>query len=133
MTHRTFRSLDEPPKLIGFSVGQWAALIAGAFALLGLVHIASLPTKAAITLAVFALGLPAAMSYVSESGGLQIGALLRDAVSWRLAPKRLLADSGHTGPAAGILVLGDRNVGGEQRRRLRGPRHGSRTSGTGGR
>ena len=53
MSHRTFRSLDEPPKLIGFSIRQWAALICGGLALLGLVQLAALPTKAAITLAVF--------------------------------------------------------------------------------
>jgi hypothetical protein len=89
MSHRTFRSLDEPPKLIGFSIRQWGALIAGALALLGLVQLAGLPTKAAVTIAVFVLGLPAALMYVSESGGLRIGALLRDALAWRLAPKLL--------------------------------------------
>lgn len=107
MTHRTFRSLDEPPKLIGFSVRQWAALIAGALALLALVELAALPTKAAITLAVFTLGLPAALMYVSESGGLRIGALLRDALGWRLAPKRLLADTGQAERRRGVVVLGE--------------------------
>jgi hypothetical protein len=128
MTHRTFRSLDEPPKLVGFGVRQWAALIAGALALLALVQIASLPTKAAITLAVFALGLPAAVSYVSESGGLRIGALLRDALSWRLAPKRLLADDGQGGPCSGVLVLCEPARVGEQPRARRAWRHRSRAS-----
>jgi hypothetical protein len=89
MSHRTYRSLDEPPKLIGFSLRQWAALIAGGLLLLGLVQVAALGSKVAITLAVFALGLPAALMYVSEAGGLRIGLLLRDALAWRLAPKRL--------------------------------------------
>jgi hypothetical protein len=26
--HRTFRSLDQPPKLVGLTIRQWAALIA---------------------------------------------------------------------------------------------------------
>ena len=30
MIHRTFRSLDDAPKLVGFTLRQWAALIAGA-------------------------------------------------------------------------------------------------------
>jgi len=93
MSHRTFRSLDEPPKLIGFSIRQWAALIAGGLALLGLVQVAGLPAKAAITLAVFTLGLPAALMYVSEAGGLRIGVLLRDALAWRLAPKHLASET----------------------------------------
>ncbi len=93
MSHRTFRSLDQPPKLIGFSIRQWAALIAGGLALLGFIQLAGLPAKAAITLAVFALGLPAALMYVSESGGLQIGVLLRDALAWRVAPKQLASES----------------------------------------
>jgi hypothetical protein len=96
MTHRTFRSLDQPPKLLGFSVRQWAALIAASIVVLGVVHLASLPTKAAITLAVFVLGLPAALAYVSESGGLRIGALLLDALCWRLAPTQLSAATGET-------------------------------------
>jgi len=100
MSHRTFRSLDEPPKLIGFSIRQWASLIAGALALLGLVHVAALPAKAAITLAAFALGLPAALMYVSESGGLRIGALLRDGLAWQLAPKHLLSESSGEQPHA---------------------------------
>jgi hypothetical protein len=64
--HRTFRSLDQAPKLVGFTVKQWAALIAGALSVLGLIHLAQLPTKPAITLCVFVIGLPAALTYVSE-------------------------------------------------------------------
>ena len=118
MSHRTFRSLDQPPRLVGFSVRQWAALITGALALLVFVHLAALPSKAAITLAVFALGLPAALTYVSESGGLRIGALLRDALTWRLSPKRLLASTGKADGRGGLLVLGE-HARGDERTTLR--------------
>jgi hypothetical protein len=128
MTHRTFRSLDQPPKLVGFSVRQWAALIAGGVAVLGVVHVAALPSKAAITLAVFALGLPAALTYVSEAGGLRIGALLRDALAWRLAPKRLLADSGEADARNGVIVLGEHARGQENRRLKRNAGQLSRSS-----
>jgi hypothetical protein len=87
--HRTFRSLDDPPKLVGFTIRQWAALIAGTISALALVHLAHLPAKAAITLLVFTIGLPAALTYVSESGGLQLGGLARDALRWSLAVKSL--------------------------------------------
>ena len=84
MIHRTFRSLDEAPKLVGFTIKQWAALIAAASAVLGVVYVAHLPAKPAITLCVFVIGLPAALTYVSESGGLQLGVLLRRHVALAL-------------------------------------------------
>lgn len=105
MIHRTFRSLDEAPKLLGFSLRQWGALIAGTCAVLGLIYLAHLPTKPAITLCVFVIGLPAALMYVSESGGLQLGVLLRDMCRWRMSPQSLpAAPRGYTG-ARGLVIL----------------------------
>ena len=91
MIHRTFRSLDQPPKLLGFTIRQWACLIAGAGAELALVHLTRLPSRAAITLLTFTIGLPAALTYVSEAGGLQVGRLLADSVRWRVSRKTLQA------------------------------------------
>ncbi len=91
MIHRTFRSLDDPPKLVGFTIRQWGALIAASAVVLATVRLAHLPGKPAITLATFAVGLPAALTYVSESGGLHLGRLLADVVRWRLARKTLCA------------------------------------------
>jgi hypothetical protein len=104
--HRTFRSLDESPKLVGFTLRQWAALIAGMSAVLGVVFAAHLPTKAAITLCVFAIGLPAALTYVSESGGLQLGALLRDMCRWRASQHTLPPARAECARARGLVVLG---------------------------
>ncbi len=105
--HRTFRSLDEAPKLVGFTIRQWAALIAGAGTVLGVVHVAQLPVKAAITLLVFTVGLPAALAYVSESGGLQLGRLLSDVCRWRLGAKRLQpASHGDRAPRAVLITAG---------------------------
>jgi hypothetical protein len=103
--HRTFRSLDQAPKLVGFTVKQWAALIAGALSVLGLIHLTHLPTKPAITLCVFVIGLPAALTYVSESGGLQIGVLLREMWRWRWSAHALPAASAERANARGLLVL----------------------------
>lgn len=91
MIHRTFRSLDDAPKLVGFTIRQWTALIGGALVVIAVVHLTQLPTKVAITLLVFTIGLPAALSYVSESGGLQLGVLLRDLCRWRMRSKQLPA------------------------------------------
>lgn len=95
MIHRTFRSLDDAPKLVGFTLRQWATLIAGASVVLGVVYVAHLPARASITLCVFVIGLPAALTYVSESGGLHLGVLLRDMWRWRSRAKTFAA------PAAG--------------------------------
>jgi hypothetical protein len=103
--HRTFRSLDEAPKLVGFTLRQWAGLIAGASAVLGLVYLAHLPTKAAITLSVFLVGLPAALTYVSESGGLQLGALLRDLWRWRVGRRFLPAVPAGFSGDRGVVIL----------------------------
>lgn len=105
MIHRTFRSLDQAPKLVGFTIRQWCALIAGASAVLGLVFLAHLPTKPAITLCVFVVGLPAALTYVSESGGLQLGALLRDMCRWRVGRHRLPATPHGYASARGVMIL----------------------------
>jgi hypothetical protein len=102
--HRTFRSLDDAPKLVGFTIGQWAALIGGGILVLGVVHIAHLPTKVAITLLVFTIGLPAALAYVSESGGLALGRLLTDVWRWRVCAKSLPPACTADGISPGVLV-----------------------------
>jgi hypothetical protein len=106
--HRTFRSLDEAPKLVGFTVKQWAVLIGGSGLLLGVIHLAQVPTKPAITLCMFVIGLPAALTYVSESGGLQLSVLLRSMWHWRLSTHTLATSSeGEPCCARGVLVLAE--------------------------
>ena len=108
MIHRTFRSLDEAPKLVGFTVKQWAALIAGSGVVLGVIHLAHLPTKPAITLCVFVIGLPAALAYVSESGGLQLSALLGAMWRWRWSSHILAASApGRSCRARGVVILAE--------------------------
>ena len=105
MIHPTFRSLDEAPRLVVFTIKQWAVLLAGTIAVLALVHLSGLATKPAITLCVFAVGLPAALTYVSESGGLQFGVLLRECWRWRWARHALPPASPARPRARGLLVL----------------------------
>lgn len=105
MIHRTFRSLDDPPKLVGFTIGQWGALILASAVALGVVHLTHLPVKPAITLLTFTVGLPAALTYVSDSGGLQLGRLLADMLRWRLARKSLQAGEHLQSPGRGGLLI----------------------------
>jgi hypothetical protein len=106
--HRTFRSLDEAPKLVWFTGKQWVALFAGSTALFGVVHLAQVPTKPAITLCVFVIGLPAAMTYVSESGGLQLSILLRSMLGWRCGAHTLSASRPEQSwRARGVVVVAE--------------------------
>ena len=91
MIHRTFRSLDQAPKLVGFTIGQWALLITDTTLVGGTVYLLALPGKAAISLLAFLVGLPAALMYVSEAGGMNLGGLLTDAVRWRVSTHALRA------------------------------------------
>lgn len=116
MTNQTFRSLDQAPKLVGFTIRQWLALIAGAATLLAIVHATRMPTRPAISLCVLALGLPAALMYVSETGGLSIGMLLRDAVLWRVSSQILQP------PATAIDGAGSERSLGPPDHRARGKR-----------
>lgn len=114
MIHRTFRSLDEDPKLVWFTVKQWVVLIVGSGLLLGVIHLAHVPTKPAITLCAFVIGLPAALTYVSESGGLQLSVLLRSMWRWRWSAHTLLASSlGEACCARGVVILAERQETGE--------------------
>lgn len=114
MIHRTFRSLDDPPKLVGFTIRQWGALIAGSASVLGLVRLTHLPGKPAITLLTFTVGLPAALTYVSESGGLQLGTLLADMVRWRLARKSIKASAHLRERPRGVILLAADDHGGAE-------------------
>jgi hypothetical protein len=113
--HRTFRSLDEAPKLVGFTIKQWALLIAGASTVLGVVYAVHLPARPAITLCVFVIGLPAALTYVSESGGLQLGVLLREMWRWRWSAKTLPAATLADSRVRGLLVGPAADGSGEER------------------
>jgi hypothetical protein len=103
--HRTFRSLDDAPKLVGFTVKQWATLIVGAGSVFGVIHLAHVPMKPAISLCVFLIGLPAALTYVSESGGLQLSVMLRAMWRWRWSKHILSAASPGASRARGLLIL----------------------------
>ena len=89
-------------------------LIAGSALLLGVIHLAHVPTKPAITICVFVIGLPAAMTYVSESGGLQLSVLLRAMWHWRWSAHTLQATSpGEPCQTRGVVILTEREEPGE--------------------
>jgi hypothetical protein len=65
------------------------------------------PTKPAISLCVFLIGLPAALTYVSESGGLQLSVLLRAMWRWRWSTHTLAVASPEDRAVRGLVILGE--------------------------
>jgi PrgI family protein len=82
IVHRTYRWLDAPPRLFGFTIRQWIVLLAAVAIGYGCVKALHVPAKVALSVGVFAIGLPAALAYLSDGEGFAVGRLLRDAVVW---------------------------------------------------
>jgi hypothetical protein len=82
MIHRTYRRLDEPPKLAGFSFAQWLGLLILGGAAYGVCRLLGLPTQPAISLFTLLVGGPAALIYFSESGRPSLLRLVRDFLRW---------------------------------------------------
>ena len=87
MIHPTYRRLDEPPKLAGFSFLQWVALLVLAAAVYGLERVLSLPTQPAISAFTLLVGGPAALMYFSESGRPSLMRLVREGARWLRSPR----------------------------------------------
>lgn len=98
MIHTTYRRLDEPPKLAGFSFLQWGGLLVLAGVMYGIEKLISLPTQPAITLFAFTVGLPACLTYLSESGRPSLARLLADAIRWLSSTKTGAAGAGTPKP-----------------------------------
>ena len=103
MIHRTPRRLDEPPKLLGFSFSQWAMTLTAAVAVYGVGRLLGLPSKVTFTLLALLVGTPALSLALAETGGPQLGELLRDAVRY-LRRGRALLPAGPGRRTVGVLV-----------------------------
>ena len=98
MIHRTYRRLDEPPKLAGFSFAQWVGLIALGASVYGLSRLLALPTQPAISLFTLLIGGPAALIYFSESGRPSLLRLVRDFGRWASRSRVYEPGSGRVRP-----------------------------------
>jgi hypothetical protein len=98
MIHRTYRRLDEPPKLAGFSFAQWLGLLILGGAAYGVCRLVALPTQPAISLFTLLVGGPAALIYFSESGRPSLLRLVRDFLRWAFRSHVYEAGSGRIRP-----------------------------------
>lgn len=103
MIHPTPRRLDEPPKLLGFSFGQWALTLAAAAGVYGAGKLLGLPGKVTFTLLAFLVGTPAMSLALAETGGPRLGELLLDAAGY-VSRGRVLLPAGAGRRSAGVLI-----------------------------
>jgi hypothetical protein len=85
--HRTYRWLDAPPRLFGFTFAQWVMLVMAVAAGYGCVKLLHVPGQIAVSVGVFVIGLPAALAYLSDGDQLGLGRLGRDAVAWMFSAR----------------------------------------------
>lgn len=83
------RWLDDPPKLFGFTLVQWALVVFGGGGVTALLHFAHVPVAPAASILVLLVGTPMMFVRLSDEGaGVNLTGLLRDAVTWRSHPSR---------------------------------------------
>lgn len=85
----SYRTLNEPTRLLGLSLSAWAATIAAAGFAYGFVQVSPLPWRLNFsTVAVF-LGAPLLVLILREPGTIGPGRLLLGALTWRLRPSSI--------------------------------------------
>jgi hypothetical protein len=112
MIHRTYRRLDEPPKLGWLSIGQWIVFGVITIAIYGLSQILSLNTEDTVCVWLVAVGVPVMLWLVSEGDRPPYSRLARDLVRWLLSPKHL--DTGPGRPRPLTLRVDETDRGGEE-------------------
>ena len=100
-----YRTLDEPTKLLGLSLGEWGAVaLAGGFAYL-LLLISPLPWRVNVSAIVVLGGTPLVLLLLREPGALSASQLIVAVLRWRLRPALLLGVDADEPPRRGVVVL----------------------------
>jgi hypothetical protein len=100
-----YRTLNDPTRLLGLSVGGWATLIAAGAIGYGWLLISPLPWRANVSLVAIALGLPATLMVLREQSTVTPARLLVGVVRWRVRPSLLLPPSAQDPVCHGGLRL----------------------------
>jgi hypothetical protein len=86
-----YRTLNEPTRLLGLSLGGWAVLLGAGAAGYGWLLVSPLPWRVNFSLAVIGLGVPAALVLLREQSTISPARLLAAVVRWRARPALLTA------------------------------------------
>jgi hypothetical protein len=89
--HAAYRTLNEPTRLLGLSIGGWATLVTAGATGYGWLLVSPLPWRANVSLAAIVLGLPAALMLLREQSTITPARLLVGVVRWRARPSLLVA------------------------------------------
>jgi len=108
MHHRAYRTLNDPPKLLGFTGWQWVALLSAGALAVGSTQLVGLPVKPAISFCALVLTTVAAIAYATEPGGMQPLGLLADALRMLTRARVYIPEMPAPAPkaAVGVLVVG---------------------------
>jgi hypothetical protein len=88
-----YRTLNEPTRLLGLSIGGWAVLLLVGGAGYGWLLVSPLPWRVNFSLAVIVLGAPAALVLLREQSTVSPGRLLWAVLRWRLRASTIVAAS----------------------------------------
>ena len=100
-----YRTLDEPTKLLGLSIGQWAAVALAAGLAYLLLLASPLPWRLNVSLIVVFGGAPMVLLLLREQGALSAWQLVSTVFRWRAKPALLLAVDPERPPRGGVVVL----------------------------
>lgn len=81
-----YRTLNEPTRLLGLSIGAWLAIVAAAGTGYGWLLVSPLGWRVNVSMAVTGLGAPLALLVLREQTTIGPGRLLLAVAAWRLRP-----------------------------------------------
>ena len=110
---RAYRTLNEPTRLLGLSLGAWLAVVLAAGAGYAWLLVSPLGWRVNVSLVVIALGAPLALLVLREQTTISPGRLLLAILRWRLRPAEI---TGVEDPGGGAPR---RRAPGRRRRRRR--------------
>jgi hypothetical protein len=98
--NRTPRHLDDPLKILGFSLGQWAVLAVGVFCLWGCLMLlpAAIPTTLRLSAGALLVGVPLGLTFAGGGGARSLLELPQRAWHSLSTPADLLPGPPQRGP-----------------------------------
>jgi hypothetical protein len=101
--NETYKHLEDPTRLSGLTLGQWAALFGSAVvAIVFGLYLSPLPPGVTIGLSIFVAGLPLALSYAVSGFDMAISQTIAAVYRWARGAKHYLPGGGE--PPSGYVV-----------------------------